>query len=238
MVQQRKFMTMLAFTLVALLSLALVASPVMAQGDGDDGDQGQEADGTTTTDMADDTATGFTGDTTGTAALAGVGQTVFLPRWAEVQLTPDVVVYVPQECVAAPFWVTRSWPTGETVTAPGTTVQPEFDESQQLLAGIVCDVAVFDTPGGSPVGSHRLLAGQTWFVKPYLWIVPSQQFGATDFGVQTGTGGFGDQAGTDDGLTATGTSALGGTTDDLNGGLNGAESTPDAADDAGMGDAS
>ncbi|MFN8417950.1 MAG: hypothetical protein U0528_01695 [Anaerolineae bacterium] len=31
---------------------------------------------------------------------------------------------------------------------------------------IVCDVAVFDAPGGNPVGSNRLLNGQTWYVLP------------------------------------------------------------------------
>jgi hypothetical protein len=34
------------------------------------------------------------------------------------------------------------------------------------LHWIVCDTAVFDTPGGSPVGSDAVTNGQTWFVNP------------------------------------------------------------------------
>jgi hypothetical protein len=34
------------------------------------------------------------------------------------------------------------------------------------LKTITCDVAVFDEPGGSPVGSNRIKAGQTWYVIP------------------------------------------------------------------------
>jgi hypothetical protein len=35
-----------------------------------------------------------------------------------------------------------------------------------VLRTITCDVAVFDSPGGRPVGSNRIKAGQTWYVKP------------------------------------------------------------------------
>src|SRR5690606_35117126 len=110
---------------------------------------------------------------------------------------------------------------------PGMTVLPEFDESQQFLATIICDVAVFDTPGGIPVGGHRLLAGQTWFVKPYLWVVPGQQFGAPDFGLPVGTD--------NDGLGATDASTPGEATDTTGGlgdGLGDALSTPDATESA------
>ena len=34
------------------------------------------------------------------------------------------------------------------------------------LKTITCDVAVFDEPGGQPVGDNRLKAGQTWYVLP------------------------------------------------------------------------
>jgi hypothetical protein len=34
------------------------------------------------------------------------------------------------------------------------------------LRTITCDVAVFDAPGGSPVGSNRITGGQTWYVNP------------------------------------------------------------------------
>jgi len=34
------------------------------------------------------------------------------------------------------------------------------------LKTITCDVAVFDEPGGHPVGDNRIKAGQTWYVLP------------------------------------------------------------------------
>lgn len=34
------------------------------------------------------------------------------------------------------------------------------------LKTITCDVAVFDEPGGQPVGDNRIKAGQTWYVLP------------------------------------------------------------------------
>jgi hypothetical protein len=35
-----------------------------------------------------------------------------------------------------------------------------------VLKTITCDVAVFDAPGGSPVGSNKIVGGQTWYVNP------------------------------------------------------------------------
>ncbi len=35
-----------------------------------------------------------------------------------------------------------------------------------VLKTITCSVAVYDTPGGKPVGSDAIKAGQTWFVNP------------------------------------------------------------------------
>lgn len=35
-----------------------------------------------------------------------------------------------------------------------------------VLKTITCDVAVFDSPGGKPVGSNQVKAGQTWYVSP------------------------------------------------------------------------
>jgi hypothetical protein len=35
-----------------------------------------------------------------------------------------------------------------------------------VLRTITCDVAVFDAPGGSPVGANRIRGGQTWYVNP------------------------------------------------------------------------
>lgn len=35
-----------------------------------------------------------------------------------------------------------------------------------VLRTITCDVAVFDTPGGQPVGDNRIIGGQTWYVNP------------------------------------------------------------------------
>jgi hypothetical protein len=34
------------------------------------------------------------------------------------------------------------------------------------LKTVTCDVAVFDAPGGNPIGSNRLKAGQTFYVSP------------------------------------------------------------------------
>ena len=35
-----------------------------------------------------------------------------------------------------------------------------------VLSTIICDVPVYDTPAGSPVGDGHITAGQTWFVNP------------------------------------------------------------------------
>jgi hypothetical protein len=35
-----------------------------------------------------------------------------------------------------------------------------------VLRTITCNVAVFDAPGGSPVGSNAITNGQTWYVNP------------------------------------------------------------------------
>lgn len=35
-----------------------------------------------------------------------------------------------------------------------------------VLRQITCDVAVFDTPGGQPVGSNAVKAGQSFYVNP------------------------------------------------------------------------
>jgi hypothetical protein len=35
-----------------------------------------------------------------------------------------------------------------------------------VLKTITCDVAVYDAPGGNPVGSDALKSGQTWYVNP------------------------------------------------------------------------
>lgn len=44
---------------------------------------------------------------------------------------------------------------------PGPGVPAGF-----VLVTITCDVAVYDTPAGSPVGDNAVRAGQTWFVNP------------------------------------------------------------------------
>jgi hypothetical protein len=59
--------------------------------------------------------------------------------------------------------ITNGWDMsseGENVFA-GPAVPAGF-----ALKTITCDVAVFDAPGGSPVGDNRIKAGQTWFVNP------------------------------------------------------------------------
>ena len=38
--------------------------------------------------------------------------------------------------------------------------------SNYVLRTITCDVALFATPAGSPVGDARVTAGQTWYVNP------------------------------------------------------------------------
>jgi hypothetical protein len=45
--------------------------------------------------------------------------------------------------------------------APGPTIPTGF-----VLRTISCDVAVFNAPDGSPVGSNRIRSGQTWYVNP------------------------------------------------------------------------
>jgi hypothetical protein len=45
--------------------------------------------------------------------------------------------------------------------APGRAIPDGF-----VLRTITCDVAVFDSPSGSPVGDNRILNGQTWYINP------------------------------------------------------------------------
>jgi hypothetical protein len=45
--------------------------------------------------------------------------------------------------------------------APGIGIPAGF-----ALRTITCDVPVYNTPGGSPVGDGRIRAGQTWYVNP------------------------------------------------------------------------
>ena len=46
-------------------------------------------------------------------------------------------------------------------SGPGPSVPSGF-----VLRTITCNVAVYDAPGGSPVGSNMVTGGQTWFVNP------------------------------------------------------------------------
>jgi hypothetical protein len=48
-----------------------------------------------------------------------------------------------------------------TTSIPGPTIPAGF-----VLRTITCDVAVFNAPDGSPVGSNRIRSGQTWYVNP------------------------------------------------------------------------
>jgi hypothetical protein len=54
---------------------------------------------------------------------------------------------------------------GQTTAACGQGMGPirptDFVQKQ-----ITCDVAVFDEPGGRPVGQNRLKNGQVWYVNP------------------------------------------------------------------------
>jgi hypothetical protein len=47
-----------------------------------------------------------------------------------------------------------------------TTFSGPVRPANSELKTITCDVAVFDSPGGKPVGENRIKAGQTWFVVP------------------------------------------------------------------------
>jgi hypothetical protein len=52
---------------------------------------------------------------------------------------------------------------GVTTTSdiPGPSVPAGF-----VLRTITCTTAVFNVPGGSPVGDNKIVSGQTWFVSP------------------------------------------------------------------------
>ncbi len=49
----------------------------------------------------------------------------------------------------------------------GSPTPPDY-----VLRTILCDTAVFDTPGGSPVGDNAVTAGQTWFASTTLETAP------------------------------------------------------------------
>ena len=50
-------------------------------------------------------------------------------------------------------------------------VVPGYPTSFQQRT-ILCDVPVYDTPGGTPVGENMLKAGQTWYVNPLPYASP------------------------------------------------------------------
>ncbi len=52
-------------------------------------------------------------------------------------------------------------PPGVTVAGPGSRVPSNFVHRQ-----IVCDVPIYNVPGGLPINDNRILNGQTWFVNP------------------------------------------------------------------------
>jgi hypothetical protein len=57
---------------------------------------------------------------------------------------------------------------GSTVNTTGGSMVfngPELPEGF-VLKTITCDVAVYDAPGGKPVGSNAIKGGQTWYVNP------------------------------------------------------------------------
>jgi hypothetical protein len=62
--------------------------------------------------------------------------------------------------------------TGVAVGSTVNTTGGSMDFSGPALPGgfvlktITCDVAVFDAPGGKPVGSNMIKGGQTWYVNP------------------------------------------------------------------------
>ena len=57
--------------------------------------------------------------------------------------------------------ISNNSPTGGTAVIPGPPIPGSF-----VLHTITCTVAVFDSPGGNPVGSNVITGGQTWFVNP------------------------------------------------------------------------
>lgn len=52
------------------------------------------------------------------------------------------------------------------VTVPSVNFAGPGIPSGFVLRTITCDVAVFGQPAGTPVGSNRIKAGQTWYVNP------------------------------------------------------------------------
>lgn len=50
--------------------------------------------------------------------------------------------------------------------AGATSLVGSTDPAGFVLHTIICDVAVYDRPGGQPVADNRIRAGQTWFVNP------------------------------------------------------------------------
>jgi hypothetical protein len=126
--------------------------------------------------------------------------------WVEVRITTDgPPVYVPARCVTGvPFTSAIAW-TGsrdeslararedlaedsETSDALAqveeqsqieTTVNEDALNPEQVLAGISCTTPVFAAPRGEMVEDERLLAGQTWFVTPILWVMRIQQVEAS-----------------------------------------------------------
>ncbi len=68
---------------------------------------------------------------------------------------------VVRSCAGAYGSCPRDWP-----GIPGQTFSGPPLPAGFVLRTIHCNVAVYDQPGGVPVGENRIVAGQTWYVNP------------------------------------------------------------------------
>lgn len=101
------------------------------------------------------------GNSTGSVTLAG-------PTSIPGTLTYTVTGTLPVGSIGIGFYIDAA--DGSVNVSASCTDAPAFSgrgvPAGFVLRTIICDVAVFDSPGGTPVGSNRIKNGQTWFVNP------------------------------------------------------------------------
>jgi hypothetical protein len=114
------------------------------------------------TDREDGSVSGVeTGSFTCSTSVFGTG-TETVDRWELRDISSDLDTNdssVIGQILAAPLLATTK------ASAAGGFQGPPIPAGF-VLRTITCDMAVFDAPGGTPVGSNRVKAGQTFYVNP------------------------------------------------------------------------
>lgn len=90
--------------------------------------------------------------------------------WIEIRLTNvSPLVYAPERCIRGDtdfdtvIWEGNRYQSLQAARDGGS----QFNQPQDVLVSVACDVSLYTTPGGERIDDVLLRAGQTWFASPY-----------------------------------------------------------------------